>query len=46
MDHIRMNSATSSARRYFSMIDCYLPPAPHAGKVTRALVSNPVITFP
>jgi anti-sigma regulatory factor (Ser/Thr protein kinase) len=26
--------------------DCYLPPAPHIGKVTRALISNPVITFP
>jgi anti-sigma regulatory factor (Ser/Thr protein kinase) len=26
--------------------DCYLPPAPHAGKVTRALISNPVITLP
>jgi hypothetical protein len=26
--------------------DSYLPPAPHGGKVTRALISSPVITFP
>ncbi len=26
--------------------DSYLPPAPHSGKVTRALISSPVITFP
>ena len=26
--------------------DWYLPPTPHAGKVTRALVSSPVITLP
>jgi len=26
--------------------DCYLPPAPHVGKVTRALITSPVITLP
>jgi len=26
--------------------DCYLPPAPHAGKVTRALINSPVIPLP
>ncbi len=26
--------------------DYYLPPAPHAGKVTRALISSPVISLP
>ena len=25
--------------------DCYLPPAPHVGKVTRALITTPVITL-
>ena len=26
--------------------DCYRPPAPHVGKVTRALISSPIITLP
>lgn len=26
--------------------DWYLPPAPHAGKVTRALITSPDITLP
>lgn len=26
--------------------DCYLPPAPHAGKVTRALITTPDVELP
>jgi anti-sigma regulatory factor (Ser/Thr protein kinase) len=33
-------------QHYSARWDCYLPPAPHAGKVTRALISNPVIEVP
>ena len=30
-------------QHYSARWDCYQPPAPHAGKVTRALITSPII---
>jgi hypothetical protein len=43
VSEIVTNSVAATGRARW---DCYLPPAPHAGKVTRALISSPVISLP